>query len=151
MAEEKINYGINPLKKGERRATMKESIEKNKVNYYGLKKVDPVLLKHYLEKKKQKNSREDIVKKMFSLKRKLASLLKQKKTVTAPKKVEEIKKKLAKILPEYKEALAQFDTLEAERKKKIAKEEKEEKKKEKGSKKTTKKTKKAKKTKKTKK
>lgn len=52
MPVEKINCGVKALKKGEKRGTMQECIDKKQVRYYGIKTIDKILLDELLQKKK---------------------------------------------------------------------------------------------------
>lgn len=52
MPVEKVNCGVRPLKKGERRGTMQECVDKKQIRYYGIKTIDKVLLNEVLGKKK---------------------------------------------------------------------------------------------------
>lgn len=49
-----ISYGIMPLKKGQRRATMSEAVEARQVRYWGLKKVDRIQVEKIIRKKNKK-------------------------------------------------------------------------------------------------
>jgi hypothetical protein len=111
---QKINYGIGELRKGEKRSTMKQAIEKNKVSFWGLKQIDKRLLTKM--KQEDKNSRPQVIKRMYKLKRQLTDLLKKKKEITAPKKIEQINNRLKTLLTEYKATIALFDKYEKQKK-----------------------------------
>ena len=121
--ESKIVYGIRPLNKNEKRATMREAILKHKVSYWGLNKVDKRLMMKLILNKGT-NSREEVVKNMFKYSRQLKALLKLKKETTAPKKLEKIQASLARILPLYKKTKELFDKFDKEKKLKADKEDK---------------------------
>ena len=121
--ESKIVYGIRPLNKNEKRATMREAIIKHKVSYWGLNKVDKRLMMKLISNKGT-NSREEVVKNMFKYSRQLKALLKLKKETTAPKKLEKIQASLARILPLYKKTKELFDKFDKEKKLKADKEDK---------------------------
>jgi hypothetical protein len=124
--EQKIVYvGKLDLKKNQRHPSMKEAVEKNRVSYWGLYKIDQKLLKHV---KENKQSREKNIKLMFATKRKLTALMKKKKETTAPKALEKINIQLKKLLPIFKKSLAQYDIDEKQRKQEIKNEEKKNKK-----------------------
>lgn len=57
--KEKINYGIRPLKKNERRPTQKEAIKAKAVRYYGKHKLSLDILKEYLNKKNVKKEKTE--------------------------------------------------------------------------------------------
>ena len=71
--------GIRDLKKGERRATMVECIKKRQVRYFGIKKIDKVLLDMARAKKKRPENMttEELVGKSFGMKTRAANIKKE--------------------------------------------------------------------------
>lgn len=61
--KEKINYGVRPLKKNERRPTQQEALKAKAVRYYGKHKLNIDILKEYLNKKnvKKEKTENDLV------------------------------------------------------------------------------------------
>ena len=111
----KIVYGMNDLRANEKRATMGEAIDKNQVRFWGIKQIDKRLLEKKKKDKKDKNTRPQVIKQMYTYRRQLTKLLKEKKEITAPKRLEAIQTRLTKILPLYKAVLKKFDEFEKER------------------------------------
>jgi hypothetical protein len=72
----KIVYTVRPLKKGERYATMQESVQNNKVGVFGLHKVDQKIIQYTQNKKmadkQQAATKMEIIQKMASARGKLS-------------------------------------------------------------------------------
>lgn len=73
--KEKINYGIRPLKKNERRPTQQEAIKAKAVRYYGKHKLNLEILKEYLNKKDNKNDNNKLKDDIFKYRIKMESLV----------------------------------------------------------------------------
>jgi hypothetical protein len=108
----KINCGIGELKKGERRGTMKECAEKGQVRYYGLKKIDSRILKASKKVNKGMRSRNQLLKKIMSLKARILAYKKKIKEEDNINKKDVLKNKTRNLLKEYKEYKLLYDKLE---------------------------------------
>jgi hypothetical protein len=148
MPVEKINCGVKALKKGERRGTMQECIDKKQVRYYGIKTIDKVLLDEVLKKKKPEKvlselSIHEIAAAMNAMihnikrKREYQEEAKKKKETTKVDKFEKEINALKTKYKKYEKRLKQLE-LEVEKEKELAKQKKDAEKK--ASKKTSKKT-----------
>ncbi len=96
-----IYCGINKIPKGKRLGTMQECLEAKKVNYYGIKRIDPVLLENYTKLKKTPGKNIDKLKvRIQEIRGKLTKLKKE-----MDKEKDKDKKKELKI--KYKELYAE--------------------------------------------
>ena len=73
-------YGVGPVPKGKRRANMKEAVMANQIRYFGLNKIDPILVASVNKLKKDANKRQKEKEKLMV---KIASLLGKKKNITS--------------------------------------------------------------------
>jgi hypothetical protein len=78
MPETKIVCSIQDLKKNERRGTMKECAKSKQIRYYGLKKVDQLIINKLKTKTKgKKRSLPELIGKLTGLKTKYTKLIKK--------------------------------------------------------------------------
>lgn len=114
MSQKKVSCSVKELKKNERRGTMEECAEKKQVRYWGVKKVDNIVLGKLTGKsKKKKYSLPEIQGKLAGLKTKHSKLLKKiedknekgETTKTLKKDLEKIAKDYKKLIPTYKQLL----------------------------------------------
>src|SRR5689334_3955770 len=84
----KINYGFMPLKKNERRASMKEAVDAGQVRYWGLYKVDSRLLEARTQSKQSKKS--NLMEEYSSLKGKFARKKREYEAAKDPDKKEQL-------------------------------------------------------------
>jgi len=105
----KINCGINDLKKGERRGTMKECADKGQIRYYGLKKIDKRTLEKSTSDKKSKLSRGALLKKLTILRVKMKTLKNKIKFEKNKDIKEKLTVKIKKIYKDYKDTKENYD------------------------------------------
>jgi hypothetical protein len=112
MVATKITCSIQPLKPGERHGTMQECADRKQIRYYGIKKVDKIIIDKMLNKQKpikEKYSYEEALGKYYGLKTRATHLNKSleiakhkndtKEIRTLKKELEQNKKEFEKILP----------------------------------------------------
>jgi len=92
----KIVYSNRPLKKGERRATMKEAVDKNRICYWGTNVADPEMIE---KKKEEVKERRKIGRQVSSCPKRLVNLEKR----ISNAKTEKTKEKLEEKLNELRE------------------------------------------------
>lgn len=108
---DKIHCGIGPIPKNHRLGTMQECLEKNQVRYYGIKKIDPKLLKSHLDDKKANKGKrgkkmvtlDDIRFGQVSLRGKIKRFTNEYNDETDKKKKAEIKKTILALQKELGE------------------------------------------------
>lgn len=123
MPEKKIVCGVAEPKKNERRGTMKECAEKKQVRYYGIKKVDKIIIDKLVAKKPKKKEKtyEEVMGITVGLKTRAAHIRKSMEIAKRKKndaKLEELEKELdatrkeyAKILPLAKKMLEEKERM----------------------------------------
>ena len=108
MTDKKVSCSVKDLKKNERRGTMKECADKKQVRYYGIKKVDKIMLSKLTEKNKKSNrSFPELFGKLAGLKTKYTKLIKKiqykkergESTKTLEKEAEKIEKDYKNLVP----------------------------------------------------
>lgn len=119
--------GVREVPKNRRRGTMKECVEDGEIRYFGVKKVDPKMIK-LAGSKKKKVTAAKMLPKVTSLDAKERRLKEDIKYEKDKKKKKELTKELDKISKERKEVRTKYNEL-------LRKEEKERKEKSKGKKK----------------
>ena len=98
--------GIGKIPTKSRRGSMKECAEKKQIRYYGIKKVDSKILEIAMGTKKNKDSRENVLKEMSKYR---GRMTKYKKAVAGAKTKED----KAKFQKELDAATKQFDKYDA--------------------------------------
>lgn len=134
MPKTEIVCGVKDItKKNQRRGTMMECAEKKQIKYYGIKKVDKVIIDMLNEKKGSKKSYtlEEAVGKANGLKTRAKRILKDietakrkkddKKLETLQKELEKTKKEYAKLVPIANKLIAKQEAEEKEKNKKSSK------------------------------
>jgi hypothetical protein len=110
----KICCGIGDLKKGERRGTMKECVEKGQVKYYGLKKIDSITLKKLTAVKKKPsktNKNGKLLNRMVLLDCKIKKLRDAETKKNTKEKKDKIKSDLTKFRTERLEIIKELKKL----------------------------------------
>lgn len=115
-----VYCGIGEVPKGKRLGSMKECAEKKQVRYYGLKKIDPLVIADTAKQSKQKKAdsskRDKLLIKYTDLKAKLKKMTdtlknskEEAKKEKALKDIDKIKPQIQKIVTELKEIDDQRD------------------------------------------
>jgi translation initiation factor 2B subunit (eIF-2B alpha/beta/delta family) len=123
---EKINCGINELRKNERRGSMKECAEKKQIKYYGLKKVDSKLLEGINKSEKKRMTLQKARISMVGLRARIGAIerkidiikhkSKEKKDEKKDKaEIKELEKEMSEKKDLLKEAIKQVKRLEEEK------------------------------------
>lgn len=122
--DKKIYYGIKKTPKNQRRATMTEAVEKNKVGYYGIKKIDSKTIQLGKIKKGQVQNLETLRSKLVGIK----SVIKRHKTSLQRNLKDSERRKIEKLKDEeeekYRTLLVQYKNQENNSKNKNKKQKK---------------------------
>lgn len=102
-------YGADKLKKGCVYGSMKGAVEQNQIRLYGLKKVDPILMKAIHDGKYKPDSEVKIIEKLMEIKPKYDKLKKQIEQEEDDNKKELMKKELEKIKKQGEKLNSELD------------------------------------------
>ena len=93
--DKKIYYGIHSTPKGARRASMQEAVEKNRVGYYGVKKIDSRTLQFLKLKEKESKIVDNLKAKLVGIKSEIKKInnIELKRNFSTTKQTNEHKKK----------------------------------------------------------
>jgi IMP dehydrogenase/GMP reductase len=108
----KVYYGVLPLKKNQRYGSMKEAVDANQVRYFGLKKIDPLIVNNSKKNKKavaeRKESKLLLGEKIVQITGKLNKLAKSIPTLKTKLDVIHTKAEIDKLDKEKKELMKQY-------------------------------------------
>ena len=108
MTEEKIVYGIAPLKKGQRYATAIEAVNANQVRHYRLYKIDSKMLQNKQTKQTRKQVSNNVILQVAALTGELTKIQKEITQAKTKKKRSLLEKQLKMKQQEYSNIVSQL-------------------------------------------
>jgi hypothetical protein len=109
MTENKIYYGVLPLKKNQRHPTMVEAADANQIRYFGLRKIDPLIAHSRREKKSdEKKQKQLLLDKIVKVTTKLQKLQNNIKSLKTKSEVMETKEEIDRLDKERKSLLKKY-------------------------------------------
>lgn len=113
--KKEINYGITPLKYGERRPTEIEALKKNQVRYWGLNKLD----ESFIKKAKVQGSESKLRQKLVELTAQMKGITKTIQREKDDEKKKKLQERAKKLVMEYKKIKQDLEGSEEKKEKEV--------------------------------